>query len=59
MLQSYCNPEIRGNLDPYHRPAVKAAADEFFRDKPEDMYVLYAGDFLIHSHGYFRKQAST
>ncbi len=58
VLQSYCDPAIRGNLEPYHRPAVKAAADEFFRDKPEEMYVLYAGDFLIHAHGYFRKQVS-
>ncbi|MFT5711248.1 MAG: O-methyltransferase [Halioglobus sp.] len=58
VLQSYCDPAVRGNLSPYHRPAVKAAADEFFRDKPEEMYVLYAGDFLIHAHGYFRKQAA-
>lgn len=58
VMQSYCDPAIRGQRSGYHRSGVKAAADEFFRDKPENMYVLYSGDFLIHSHGYFRKQAS-
>jgi len=56
VLQSYCDPEIRINWDPYHRPAVKAATDEFFADKPEDISVLHTGDFFIFSHGYFRKK---
>lgn len=57
VMQSYCDPAVRNQQAAYHRPGVKAAADEFFKDKPEEVVLLYAGDFLIHSHGYFRKQA--
>jgi O-methyltransferase len=56
VLQSYCDPTLRPQLASYYRPEVKAAADEFFRDKPEAVSVLYSGDFGIHSHGYFRRE---
>jgi O-methyltransferase len=36
----------------YKSPGVKRACDEFFRDKPEKVSVLYAGEY---SNGYFRK----
>jgi O-methyltransferase len=36
-------------------PGVKMATDIFFKDKPEEMYVLYGGEY---SHGYFRKAIS-
>jgi O-methyltransferase len=36
----------------YRSPGVKRATDEFFRDKPESVCVLYAGEY---SNGYFRK----
>lgn len=34
-------------------PGYKLACDEFFKDKPEKVYILYGGYF---SHGYFRKE---
>lgn len=37
----------------YKSPGVKRATDEFFADKPEKVYVLYANEY---SNGYFRKQ---
>jgi O-methyltransferase len=36
-------------------PGVKRACDEFFADKPERMYALYAGPY---AHGFFRKGES-
>ena len=36
----------------YKSPGVKQATDEFFRDKPEKVHVLYANEY---SNGYFRK----
>lgn len=36
----------------YKSPGVKQATDEFFRDKPEKVSVLYANEY---SNGYFRK----
>ena len=33
-------------------PGVKAACDEYLRDKPEKVSLIYAGN---HSHGFFRK----
>lgn len=36
----------------YRSPGVKRATDEFFRDKPEKVSVLYANEY---SNGYFRK----
>jgi hypothetical protein len=33
-------------------PGVKRATDEFFRDTPESVCVLYAGEYF---NGYFRK----
>ncbi|MFT4825335.1 MAG: O-methyltransferase [Halioglobus sp.] len=59
VLQSYCDPSIRENWDPFHRPAVKQAADEFFKNRPEEMSVLYTGEAHIFAHGYFRKKAQT
>jgi len=38
---------------PFKSPGVKRACDEFFKDKPEKVSVLYAGEY---SNGYFRKQ---
>lgn len=37
----------------YRSPGVKRATDEFFRDKPEKVKVLYANEY---SNGYFRKR---
>jgi hypothetical protein len=37
-------------------PGVKRACDEFFADKPERMYALYAGPY---AHGFFRKGDSS
>ena len=37
----------------YRSPGVKRATDEFFKDKPEKVHVLYANEY---SNGYFRKQ---
>ncbi|HOY28766.1 MAG TPA: TylF/MycF/NovP-related O-methyltransferase, partial [Flavobacteriales bacterium] len=36
----------------YKSPGVKRATDEFFRDKPEKVSLLYANEY---SNGYFRK----
>ena len=36
----------------YRSPGVKRATDEFFKDKPEKVHVLYANEY---SNGYFRK----
>lgn len=36
----------------YKSPGVKRATDEFFKDKPEKVSVLYANEY---SNGYFRK----
>jgi len=51
VLQDYCDPSIMNSWNPW--PAVKAASDEFFRDKPEEVSVLYAGWY---SHGFVRKK---
>ncbi len=37
----------------YRSPGVKRATDEFFKDKPEKVDLLYANEY---SNGYFRKQ---
>lgn len=37
----------------YRSPGVKRATDEFFKDKPEKVHLLYANEY---SNGYFRKQ---
>lgn len=37
----------------YRSPGVKRATDEFFKDKPEKVHVLYANEY---SNGYFRKR---
>ena len=55
VVQSYCDPRVHPNLAPYHRPQVKAATDEFLRDKTEKMSVMYAGGFNIYAHAFFRK----
>jgi O-methyltransferase len=55
VLQSYCDPAVHPNLAPYHRPQVKAAADEFLKDKKESMSVMYSGRFHVFAHAYFRK----
>jgi len=36
----------------YRSPGVKRATDEFFKDKPEKVHVLYANEY---TNGYFRK----
>jgi O-methyltransferase len=67
VLQDYCDPAaydrpgyhfpglIRSTKYWNHYPQVKQACDEFFRDKPEKVHPLFAGNY---SHGYFRKQGS-
>jgi len=42
----------KGTSGGYRSPGVKRATDEFFRDKPEKVSVLYANEY---SNGYFRK----
>ncbi len=39
-------------ISQYKSPGVKRATDEFFKDKPEKVMVLYANEY---SNGYFRK----
>jgi O-methyltransferase len=39
-------------IDQYKSPGVKRATDEFFKDKPENVSVLYANEY---SNGWFRK----
>lgn len=55
MLAVYYDDDVfrREGLDGcYRSPGVKRATDEFFRDKPEQVCVLYAGEY---TNGYFRK----
>ncbi len=56
MMPVYCDKAVyvppTSSLK-YQSPGVKAAADEFFADKPEKMSVLYCGEY---SSGYFRKR---
>ena len=50
LIDDYADPEI---YDGWNKlPGVKVACDEFLKDKPEEVSVLYAGDY---AHGYFRK----
>ncbi len=37
----------------YRSPGVKRATDEFFKDRPEKVHVLYANEY---SNGFFRKE---
>lgn len=65
VVADYCDPEVfsRNGFTPPATvmasdrwnvyPAVKAACDSFFADKPESIAVLYGGPY---SHGFFRKQ---
>jgi hypothetical protein len=55
VLQEYNDNLITPLVEEHCRPGVKAAADEFFSDKPENVSILYAGNFRIFAHGYFRK----
>jgi O-methyltransferase len=51
VVDDYCDPAV--NPDGWNAlPGVKKACDEFFADKPERVYSLYAGPY---SHGFFRK----
>jgi O-methyltransferase len=43
----------KGLTGGYRSPGVKRATDEFFKDKPEKVHVLYANEY---SNGYFRKR---
>lgn len=43
----------KGLAGGYKSPGVKRATDEFFKDKPEKVHLLYANEY---SNGYFRKQ---
>ncbi len=51
VIDDYCDPSVHdvNNMC----PGVKVACDEFFRDKKEKVFVLWAG---CQSHGYFRKE---
>jgi O-methyltransferase len=51
VIDDYCDPAISSN-GWNALPGVKRACDEFFADKPERVYALYAGPY---SHGFFRK----
>ena len=54
ILSDYHDKEL--TVDGFNsNPGVKMACDIFFKDKPEQMFVLYGGDY---SHGYFRKSIS-
>ncbi len=53
LVMDYRDPEKTvGGSDSF--PGVKDACDDFFRDRQEQMYVLYGNQF---PHAYFRKQA--
>lgn len=51
VIDDYCDPAA--NIHPWNAlPGVKRACDEFFADKAERVYGLYAGPY---SHGFVRK----
>jgi O-methyltransferase len=50
LIDDYCDPDIHDRW--LELPGVKRACDEFLKDKPEKVFLLYASG---HSHGYFRK----
>jgi O-methyltransferase len=50
LVDDYADPAIYDGWN--YLPGVKRACDEFLREKPERVSVLYAGDY---AHGYFRK----
>lgn len=50
LIDDYADPEVYNGWNLL--PGVKRACDEFLRDKPEQVSVLYAGDY---AHGFFRK----
>ncbi len=55
MIAVYYDEKIYPRTDlagGYRSPGVKRATDEFFKDKPEKVHVLYANEY---SNGYFRK----
>lgn len=56
MVAVYYDEKIlprKGLLGGFRSPGVKRATDEFFKDKPEKVSLLYANEY---SNGYFRKQ---
>lgn len=55
MLGVYCDESVLPRphtKQSYKSPGVKRATDEFFADKAEKVFVLYANEY---SNGYFRK----
>jgi len=50
LIDDYADPEVYDGWN--ELPGVKRASDEYLRDKPEMVSVLYAGDY---AHGYFHK----
>ena len=55
MIAVYYDPTVfprKGISGGYMSPGVKRATDEFFKDKPEKVHLLYANEY---SNGYFRK----
>ena len=50
LIDDYSHPAILKGFDKWQ--GVKTACDEFLRDKPEAVSVLYAGEY---AHGFFRK----
>ena len=55
MIAVYYDPAVfprKGISGGYMSPGVKRATDEFFKDKPEKVHLLYANEY---SNGYFRK----
>jgi len=56
MISVYYDEEVfprKGLSGGYKSPGVKRATDEFFKDKREKIFVLYANEY---SNGYFRKE---
>lgn len=50
LIDDYCNPEIHSCWN--ELPGVKQACDEYLKDKPEEVHLLYSDR---HTHGFFRK----
>jgi len=51
LIDDYSDPDVHVGWNKL--PGVKRACDEFLADKPEEVSLIYAGDF---THGFFRKQ---
>ncbi|MCX2980948.1 hypothetical protein EYC98_08735 [Halieaceae bacterium IMCC14734] len=55
VIQEYSDEVLTPLGKQHHRPGLKAGVKKFLADKPENIAPLYAGNFRVYAHGYFRK----